>query len=702
MTPSESRPLSCASFVSERFSDFTGAFIFTFSVLLMAGWVFDVALLDKNFLPFASIRPNIGVGFIAGSFSLISMGRGKLLTLLSFSGAFLTMIVGVLTLTQYIFGVDLEIDQVLFAKPQLSVEGNHPARMSISSALGLSLLGVGLLLSQSKKRVWLAQLVAGALALLGFFSLISNFYGTIMKFGLPDHTPMSAMTSFFFLIMAMGVFVRHPEEGFASLLTSKTLGGWVFRRLAPVVAIAPILFGWIQLRGEGSHIYDSAFRIAVMMVALTLVLVLALWWGALALNRLDEARQRAEKMRGEAEESYHDQFMRSSVIMFMLDAETGDIVDANRAALAFYGYSREKMLTLNIADINTLPPKKLKDIMSSVKEGKGGRFAFKHRLADGGIRDILVSSSRVMFGEREVLHSIVHDVTAHKAAQEALRKSEEEHRLLIENSVSGIASHQIILDELGKPVDYVFLSANEAFEKQTGLPVSSVIGRRVTEILPGIEETLFIDIYGKVALSGNPIRFEHYAPQLKKFFSISAYSLGEGRFATVFDDISERRIAEERLKEREGFFNLLLETIPIPVFSKDREGRFILINKAFETLFWKSREEILGKTLIEFSSPEMIVPEAVEEGPLFEKPCSVAYYSKCLDGLGTVHDLIVRKASCVDRKGKIIGTIGAVLDITDQKRLEEELRETERQLDQVSERAARRARKKKDSLPKSA
>ncbi len=704
MPLSECKTLDYNDLLSEKFSDFIGAFIFAFSLALMAGWALDIAILDDNFLPYASIRPNIGVGFIVGGLALVFIGRCRFGAGFSLLCAALTTAIGGLTLAQYAFGVELGIDQILFAAPRLSVEGGHPARMSIASACGLSFLGIGLLFSQSKKGALVAQGFAVLLALLGFFSLVSNFYGTIMKFGLPDHTPMAAMTSLFFLLMAMGVFLRYPKEGFARLLTSNTLGGWVFRRLSPVIAFAPILFGWIQLQGEGSRIYDSAFRIAVMMVALTLALMLAFWWGAIALNRVDAARQKAEQIRNENEQSYRDQFANSSVVMFMLDPENGRIIDANGAALDFYGYARKEMLSLNISDINTLSREELKNIMVSVKEGKGGRFFFKHKLADGSVRDVLVSSSRIMFSGKEVLHSIVHDITAYKAAQEALRKSEEEYRLLTENSVSGIASHQIVLDERGKPVDYVFLSVNPAFEEQTGLVAADVIGRRVTEVLPGIEETLFIDIYGKVALSGKPIRFEHYAPQLKKHYSIKAYSLGGGRFAAVFDDISERKAAEERLREREAFLNLLLETIPIPVFSKDREGKFVLVNKAVETLLWRSREEIIGKTLVEISSPEFVIPEveAQAEATLFETQGTTAYYSKREDSLGVVHDVIVRKASLVDKKGRITGAIGAILDITDQKRLEEELNETERQLDEVSGRAARRAKKKKDSLPKSA
>jgi len=77
-----------------------------------------------------------------------------------------------------------------------------------------------------------------------------------------------------------------------------------------------------------------------------------------------------------------------------------------------------------------------------------------------------------------------------------LREREEEYRLLTENAVSGIAVHEMLFDAAGKPIDYVFLHANPAFEKHTGLTVSRILGKRVTEVLPGIEQTPFIERYG--------------------------------------------------------------------------------------------------------------------------------------------------------------------------------------------------------------
>jgi diguanylate cyclase (GGDEF)-like protein len=130
-----------------------------------------------------------------------------------------------------------------------------------------------------------------------------------------------------------------------------------------------------------------------------------------------------------------------------------------------------------------------------------------------------------------------------------LQASEEKHRLLIEHTVSAVAVHNIILDEGGKPVDYDFQSANPAFEIQTGLRVADILGRRASEVIPGGPTPPFLDIFGRVALTGEAVSFEEYCQPLGRHYFVNAYRMGEGRFATVFMDITDRKLAEEQIQE---------------------------------------------------------------------------------------------------------------------------------------------------------
>ncbi|SDM73301.1 PAS domain S-box-containing protein [Geoalkalibacter ferrihydriticus] len=135
-----------------------------------------------------------------------------------------------------------------------------------------------------------------------------------------------------------------------------------------------------------------------------------------------------------------------------------------------------------------------------------------------------------------------------QATQKALRASESSYRNLFEYMTVGFALHEILLDKQGRPCDYLFLQANPAFEKLTGLEVRGILGRRVLEILPEIEPD-WIENFGQVALTGQPLHFEKYSQALNKHFEITAYAPQPGLFATIFLDISERKLHEAELQQ---------------------------------------------------------------------------------------------------------------------------------------------------------
>jgi len=110
------------------------------------------------------------------------------------------------------------------------------------------------------------------------------------------------------------------------------------------------------------------------------------------------------------------------------------------------------------------------------------------------------------------------------------------YRLPIEHLPDAFAYHKIVTDSEGKPVDYIFLDVNPAFEQMTGRKKEEVVGKHVTEIYPGIENDGFdwIGTYGRVALDGEATRFEQYFEIAKRWHEITAYSDKPGCFAVIF------------------------------------------------------------------------------------------------------------------------------------------------------------------------
>ena len=152
-----------------------------------------------------------------------------------------------------------------------------------------------------------------------------------------------------------------------------------------------------------------------------------------------------------------------------------------------------------------------------------------------------------------------------------------------------------------------------------------------------------------------------------------------------FRNITERREAEETIRKSEAFLNMLLETIPIPVFYKDREGRYLGFNKAFETFFGKSKEKLIGRSAFDITTPELAKLYYNKDLELFEKPGVQIYDSQIKDAHGIMHDVIFYKASLIDAQGAATGIVGAILDITERKKAEDKIHELSHLLLQAQE-----------------
>ena len=202
--------------------------------------------------------------------------------------------------------------------------------------------------------------------------------------------------------------------------------------------------------------------------------------------------------------------------------------------------------------LDTVVPADRPAVMADLKRKASGDFSTnefpEYRVAhsDGRIRWVRAQAFPVRDAAGKVIRIVgtAQDVTENKDAQRERIEAEERYRSLFNALSEGFAFHEIVCDEAGKPCDYVFLDINPAFEEQTGLTREQLIGRSVLEVLPGTEPH-WIETYGKVALTGESVRFESYARQLDKHYDVIAFSPSRGRFGVLCRDITERKRVEE-------------------------------------------------------------------------------------------------------------------------------------------------------------
>lgn len=241
-------------------------------------------------------------------------------------------------------------------------------------------------------------------------------------------------------------------------------------------------------------------------------------------------------------------FQKHRAPMLLVRPEDGVLLDANDAALRFYGYSREAMLKLHISDINMLSVDEIRQEMVYATREQRNYFLFRHRLASGEVRDVEVHSSPIDTGDEVQLLSIVYDIT-------------------------------------------------------------------------------------------------------------------------------ERRRTEMALARSEAFSQVMLSSIPLPVFYKDAEGRYLDCNTAFLQWTGLQREELLGKSVFELWHPELARLYDERDRALLEGEAKVQEYEGQLVGSdGRRRDVLFHKACVCDADDQRIGLVGVLLDITERKQAAEQAR----------------------------
>ena len=168
--------------------------------------------------------------------------------------------------------------------------------------------------------------------------------------------------------------------------------------------------------------------------------------------------------------------------------------------------------------------------------------------------------------------AIFTDITERKLAEEALLKSETLYRGLFSSMSEGFCIIELIFNPEGKPVDFRFVEVNAAFEEQTGL--HEAVGKRMREFVPSHEEYWF-EVFGRVALTGEPAHFLNEAKAMDAHFEVRAYRVGEPdqrRVAIVFDEVSERKRTEQHIRKLSRIYAVLSDINQTIVREKDSQA----------------------------------------------------------------------------------------------------------------------------------
>jgi diguanylate cyclase (GGDEF)-like protein/PAS domain S-box-containing protein len=354
-------------------------------------------------------------------------------------------------------------------------------------------------------------------------------------------------------------------------------------------------------------------------------------------------------------------FEKNLAVQLLIDPDTGRIVEANPAACAFYGCAREELIQRTITDINSLPASEVHAAMGQAAGERKNTFRFRHRLATGDVREVEVHSGPVEVDGRRLLYSIIHDVTDSERAQAELHRTISLLQSTLDSTTDGI----LAIDRQGRIVSY-----NQRFAQMWRIP------RHVLE--SGDEEKAFAFSAGELR---NPDQFRRkvrqvYAqPDLESF---DVLEFGDGRVferysipqmldgqpvgrVWSFRDVTGRRRAEAALRDSEASFRLLFANHPMPMWVYDvSDLRFLEVNESAVEHYGYSRDELLGMRITDL-------------GPIEATEHSGESRHRRKDGTVIDVHMVSHVLEFAGRRSALV----EAQDITERKRAEEALRESE-------------------------
>jgi signal transduction histidine kinase len=269
------------------------------SCLVLTGWAVNLSALRSVIPGQPQMVPNTAITFILASGSLWILWREKRNQRVSFVAwicAAAVILIGLLTIGEYLTRSDLGLDRLLFRQKLSATGTSFPGRPSPHTAFNFLLIGFALLLIRMRtvRAHRLAQMFALLGALIALMALVGYVYQVAFLYSITSYTGMALHTALIFVSLSVGILFIHPECGLMSFVLSDTAGGMMIRRLLPATIVIPAAGGALIMFGAREGLYDMAFGTLLCVWGSILILTTLIWRNAKMLHRADTKRKQVE------------------------------------------------------------------------------------------------------------------------------------------------------------------------------------------------------------------------------------------------------------------------------------------------------------------------------------------------------------------------------------------------------------------------
>lgn len=661
----------------------------------------------KSVLPsLVTMKANTAIGFLLSGVSLWLMHEQKAAKLkrrIAQLCSFTVALIGLLTLSQYLFGWNLGIDQLVFRERPGAVGTSHLGRMAPNTALNFLLLGFALLLLSPRVRRyhWLAHFLTLVAALVSLQPLLGYVYGVESLYGITSYTQMALHTALTFIVLCVGILFSRPHWGLMRSVTSSSAGGFIARRLLLAAIAIPSVLGYLILQGYRAGLYNAPFGMSLLVMANSIVFAVWIWQNAQTLDQLDTHRKRAQKALQHSEKRFR-RLVESNIFGVGFSNFNGSIHYANDYLLNLVGYTRQEMLASQIHWTQITPPDFIQLDVQAAEEltRQGVCTPFEKELIrkDGKRVPVLMGEALLQepYDRQQEMIVFCLSLSDRKRIQEALQETNQTLQAIIQACPLAITVFSL---DTGQVKLW-----NPAAEKIFGWNEHETLGR----FLPSIPEDKRDEFLANLDMvrQGNTLTGVETRRQRKDGSSIDISvwacpvqdALGHINCMSIVADISDRKHTEAALKESEERFRKLAEKVCVIPWEADAAtGQFTYVGpQAQNILGYPSSDWYTDQFWTEHIHPddrEWATNYCLERA-IVDDNYEFEYRMVTADGrIVWLYDIV----NVVRSDGKPSVLRGFMIDITDRKQAEQE-REQLLAREQAARSTAEAANRMKDEF----
>jgi two-component system sensor histidine kinase/response regulator len=685
--------------------------------LVLVGWIFGIRSLTSVISEFSTMKANVAASFVLSGISLglltLPYNQTEVVlrwrVLVAQVCASVVGCVGLLTFLEYLFHLNLGVDQALIRDTMDDSRRSPLGQMSAATAFGLFALGLSLfsLARKSSLAIFTSQILALIVLVDAVIGCLGYVYGVASLYAVSAYTTMAVHTAIVFVILCVGILFARPDRGLMSVIASKYSGGQMARYILPLAITLPFLIGWLRLEGQRRGLYGTEFGLALFATSNIITFTILIWLSARSLNgRALELVQSDHRYR----------FLADTMPQIVWTTKPDGNVDYfNQRWYDYTGQTIDQSKDWGWTPV--VHPDDLQNCINiwkkSLATGDTYEVEYRFKRADGVYRWQLGRAFPLRNEKSEIIQWVgsCTDIDDQKKARTELEKRVEERteELLIAKArmqaVLDAATQVSIIATNPEGLITVFNSGSEQMlgytsEEMVGKLTPALFhleseamarGRELTEELG--RPVQGFDVFAEKAREGHHEEREWtYVRKDGTYLTVNlvvtAQRDSEHRivgFLGVAMDVTARKLAEETLRTSEERFRLIVDAVKdYALLMLDPEGYIVSWNAGAERIKGYKADEIIGQHFSRFYLPGDIAtghPDkelriAAGEGRYVEEGWRVRK-----DGSRFLADVVI--TAIRDGVGRLRGFAKVTRDVTESKKAELALKKSREDLDAI-------------------